>query len=73
MYELFSEIMTLERKDKKIVILCVENDEHLVGGNMVADIFEENGWDTFYLGANTPINELVKFCDEVKPDLIDYL
>ena len=70
MNELFPEIMSLERVDKKIVISCVENEEHQVGGKMVADIFEKNSWDTHYLGANTPMNELLSFCDLVKPDLI---
>lgn len=62
--------MSLERVDKKIVISCVENEEHQVGGKMVADIFEKNSWDTHYLGANTPMEELISFCDLVKPDLI---
>lgn len=70
MNELFPEIMSLERKNKKIIIACIENEEHQVGGKMVADIFEKNSWDTHYLGANTPINELVEFCNLVRPDMI---
>ena len=70
MNQLLPEIMSLERKNKKIVISCVENEEHQVGGKMVADIFEKNSWDSHYLGANTPIGELIRFCDLVKPDLI---
>ena len=70
MNELLPEIMSLERKNKKIVISCVENEEHQVGGKMVADIFEKNSWDTHYLGANTPMYELIRFCNSVKPDLI---
>lgn len=70
MNELFPEIMSMDRIDKKIVISCVENEEHQVGGKMVADIFEKNSWDTHYLGANTPMDELISFCDLVKPDLI---
>ena len=70
MNELLPEIMNLERVNKRIVISCVENEEHQVGGKMVADIFEKNSWDTNYLGANIPMDELVKFCEFVKPDLI---
>ena len=70
MNELLPEIISLERTNKKIVISSVENEEHQVGGKMVADIFEKNSWDTHYLGANTPTVELVRFCDAVKPDLI---
>lgn len=49
MNELFPEIISLERVSKRIVITCVENEEHQVGGKMVADIFEKNGWDSHYL------------------------
>lgn len=70
MNELLPEIMSMDRKNKKIVISCVENEEHQVGGKMVADIFEKNSWDTHYLGANTPMDELVRFCELVKPDMI---
>ena len=34
------------------------------------NIFEKNSWDTHYLGADTPSDELVRFCELVKPDLI---
>jgi MerR family transcriptional regulator, light-induced transcriptional regulator len=70
MNQLFPEIISLERKNKKAVISCVENEEHQIGGKMVADVFEKNSWDSYYLGANTPINELIKFCTLIKPDLI---
>lgn len=70
MNELLPEIMSLERVNKKVVISCVENEQHQVGGKMVADIFEKNSWDTHYLGADTPSDELVRFCELVKPDLI---
>ena len=67
---LLPEIMSFGRINKKIVIACVENDQHEVGGKMVADIFEKNSWDTNYLGASVPSNELVRFCKIVKPDVI---
>lgn len=30
----------------------------------------KNSWDAHYLGANTPMDELVKFFDLIQPDLI---
>jgi methanogenic corrinoid protein MtbC1 len=38
---------------------------------MIADIFELNGWDGYFLGANMPVHELIKFIDDKKPDLLD--
>ena len=70
MNDLLPDIINLERKNKKIVISCVENEEHQVGGKMVADIFEKNSWDAYFLGANTPMVDLIEFCNSIKPDLI---
>ena len=55
---------------KKAIISCTANEYHQLGGKMVADIFELHGWDTHFLGVNTPINELLTCIDEIKPDLI---
>jgi methanogenic corrinoid protein MtbC1 len=41
-----------------------------VGGKMVADIFELNGWDGHFLGANSPAEDMVRFIQEVKPDIV---
>jgi len=37
---------------------------------MVADIFEMNGWDGYFIGANTPNAELLRFIESKNPDLI---
>ncbi len=55
---------------KKAIISCTANEYHQLGGKMVADIFELHGWDAHFLGANTPVEELLKFIDEIQPDLI---
>jgi methanogenic corrinoid protein MtbC1 len=55
---------------KKAVISCGINEFHQVGGRMVADIFELNGWDSYFLGANTPVRDLVHYIDDKQPDLL---
>ncbi len=55
---------------KRIVITCIDKEFHQIGARMVADVFELNGWDSYFLGANTPPGEVVKFIEEKKPDLI---
>ena len=56
--------------NKSVVAACVENEFHQIGIKMVSDIFEMNGWNAHFLGANTPTNELIGFIKEVKPDLL---
>lgn len=55
---------------KKVLVSCAANEYHQIGGKMVADIFESHGWDSQFLGANTPIKELLRLTDEMSPDLI---
>jgi len=57
-------------KGRKIIISCAANEYHQIGGKMVADICELNGWDSHFLGANTPVDHMLEYIQEVKPDLI---
>ena len=55
---------------EKVIISCAANEYHQIGGKMVADICELNGWDTHFLGANTPVNHMLEHIQEMKPDLV---
>jgi len=64
------QLFSTDRTGKKSVIACVANEYHQVGAKMVADIFEMNGWDGYFIGANTPFTELIRFIESKNPDLI---
>lgn len=57
-------------KNKKVVISCAANEFHQIGGKMVADIFELNGWDGHFLGANTSVEHMLEYVQDIKPDLV---
>lgn len=63
-------LFAVERVGRSAVVSCIANEYHQIGGRMVADIFELNGWDGWFLGANTPDTELLSFLGEKKPDLL---
>jgi methanogenic corrinoid protein MtbC1 len=63
-------LFATERIGRKVVISCTANEFHQVGGKMVADIFELNGWDGHFLGANLPPEEMARFIQEVQPDVV---
>ncbi len=69
MIRLQPQLFTTERTGKKAVIACVANEYHQVGAKMIADIFEMNGWDGYFIGANTPTAELIRFLESHNPDL----
>ena len=53
-----------------VVISCAANEFHQIGGKMAADMLELEGWDTHFLGANTPVDQLITYVDETRPDLL---
>lgn len=55
---------------KKVLLACVENNQHAVGLLMVADAFQLSGWEVNYLGANVPTSALVRHNLVWKPDLV---
>ncbi len=56
--------------DKRVLLACVEGNDHAVGLRMVADAFLLSGWDVQYLGANMPTPALVRQVVEWQPDLV---
>lgn len=70
MSTMYERIFTSKRVNKKLLSCAVGSELHEMGIRMVTDVFEMHGWDTFYLGANLPIEEIVKFTHIHKPDII---
>jgi MerR family transcriptional regulator, light-induced transcriptional regulator len=60
MSQLYPRIFSTKRRDRRLVATCVSGELHEVGVRMVADFFEMDGWDTYYLGANAPPEEVVR-------------
>ena len=66
-----------ERKEKKIKLLnikvlvgCPSEEYHDVGARMIADIFTLYGYDSIFIGANTPRTEIKDAINILKPKII---
>ena len=59
-----------EHCGRKAIVSCVANEFHQIGGKMVADFFELHGWHGYFLGANTPIKDLLQMVEDKKPDMV---
>lgn len=57
-------------RDRSIVVACVADEFHQLGGMMVADLAELHGWRSHFLGASTPLDTLLQTIDRQKPDLL---
>lgn len=54
----------------KILITSAPNEFHEIGSRMVADLMELDGWNVYYLGANTPKEELFKLLKKIRPEIL---
>ncbi len=70
MSQLYPYLFTGRKKERKMVATCVPGELHELGARMVTDFFEMEGWDTYYLGANMPIDGVIRYISEVRPQLL---
>lgn len=70
MSQLYPYIMSGEKKGRRMIMTCVNDELHELGARMVADFFEMEGWDTYYLGANTPAPDILATLEDKQPDLL---
>lgn len=70
MSQLYPYIFATERNGLTLVATCVAGDLHELGIRMVSDLFELEGWDTFYLGANAPTRDVLQTLLERRADCL---
>jgi methanogenic corrinoid protein MtbC1 len=51
----------------RAVVTSAPNEFHELGARILADMLEADGWDIFFLGANTPAEELIKLVKKADP------
>lgn len=70
MSQLYPYIFSGERKDRGVVVACVGGELHEIGARMVADFFEMDGWNSYFLGANTPPNSVIQTVAERRAEVL---
>ncbi|MGD9818176.1 MAG: B12-binding domain-containing protein [Desulfomonilaceae bacterium] len=70
MSQLYPYIFSNEKNGRMFVAACVGGELHELGIRMVADLFEMDGWDTYYMGANTPTATVFDAVTSYKPDVL---
>ena len=70
MSQLYPYLFTTRRERCSIVGTSVSGELHEIGIRMVMDFFELEGWNTFYLGANTPTPSLLRTLREREADVL---
>lgn len=70
MSQLYPYIFATQKNGRTLVAACVAGDLHEIGVRMVSDFLEMEGWDTFYLGANTPTPSLIQTLEQRRADVL---
>jgi methanogenic corrinoid protein MtbC1 len=70
MSQLYPRLFEGARRDRAMVATSVGGNLHEIGVRMVSDFFEMEGWDTLYLGANTPPDEVAESARSHEADLV---
>ena len=66
----YPQVFSGSARDRTIIIACVADEYHQLGGRMIADFCELRGWRSPFLGANTPLPDLLQLIEERRPDLL---
>jgi MerR family transcriptional regulator, light-induced transcriptional regulator len=54
----------------RILVSCVEGEEHYIGARMAADLFMMEGWAVDFLGPNVPGASLIQMIKSRRPQLV---
>lgn len=67
----YSKLFSLsQKKHVKIISTCATGELHEMGIRMLTELLELRGFDTYYYGANLPINDLLKSVQDIKPEYL---
>ena len=54
----------------KVIVVCPTEELHEIGARMVSDFFTLSGFDTIFVGANTPQFEIIEAIEHIKPTYV---
>lgn len=70
MAHLYGHVFTYAPIGRTLIATCIGGELHELGIRMVADFFEMEGWDVYYLGANMPVDDIIRMAREKRADLL---
>jgi methanogenic corrinoid protein MtbC1 len=58
------------RRNKKIVISCTQAELQELGAQIMADLFESDGWEVKFVGGGLTNDDILAFIHEYAPDIL---
>ena len=57
-------------KNKRIVVYCAPAELQELGAQIIADLFESDGWDVKFFGGGLTNDDILAFTNEYSPDIL---
>lgn len=54
----------------KVILVCPEKEYHEIGLRMMADFFSLNGYESIFIGTNTPKDQVLYAVNRLEPDYL---
>ncbi len=51
----------------QVIVTAAPNEHHVIGSRVLSDLLELDGWQSAYLGADTPADDVVRLAVDLKP------
>jgi len=58
------------RKNKKIIVCCSQAELQELGAQIIADLFESDGWEVKFLGGGLTNDDILSFINEYAADVL---
>jgi methanogenic corrinoid protein MtbC1 len=59
-----------QKREKKVVISCAEDELQELGAQMMADLFESDGWEVRFIGGGLTNEDLLAYVNAYAPQLL---
>lgn len=57
-------------RSKKIVVCCAQNELQELGAQIMADLFESDGWEIRFIGGGLTNDDILAFINDSAPDIL---
>ena len=68
--QLYAHLPRKAKNGKRLVVLCGRGESAELGAQVIADLFEMEGWSVWFLGAGVPNDEVLQFVGKITPDVL---
>lgn len=70
MSRLYPFIFTGNHGKNRILVTCIKGELHEISPRIISDLFEMRGWDSHFLGANTPASGIIGYLKKYNINLL---